>query len=360
MSKIMLVEDDNSLREIYEARLIAEGYSVVSAKDGEEALAVALKERPDLIIADVMMPKVSGFDMLDILRSTPETKNTKIIMMTALSQAEDKARAEKLGADRYLVKSQVTLEDVTREARSILDELDKQAAATVAKVEGEPATSPNSTANTPPVTPPKPTTPPAPQPEPEPEPAPATEPEPPAMPTPDPVPATPPSSPKPTVTSIPVTAAPDDDDASSDADDSTLEAKAKSLGTPAKKEKAEVKEQVDEFIASNPTLSTSPEPQQQTATDAVNSLTKSPGSSATKDEAPGRAYVGTDDSDTKPSSSLEHTKTIKPTPESERASGKPDLDALLAQEREVAGNQNTPEVNSVITPSSSGETPPSS
>lgn len=120
MSKIMLVEDDNNLREIYEARLIAEGYEIVSAKDGEEALAMAVKEKPDLIISDVMMPKISGFDMLDILRTTPETKNTKIIMMTALSQAEDKSRADKLGADRYLVKSQVTLEDVAAVAREVL------------------------------------------------------------------------------------------------------------------------------------------------------------------------------------------------------------------------------------------------
>lgn len=120
MTKIMLVEDDNNLREIYEARLLAEGYEIVSAKDGEEALAMAVKEKPDLIISDVMMPKISGFDMLDILRSTPETKNTKVIMMTALSQAEDKARADKLGADKYLVKSQVTLEDVARVAAEVI------------------------------------------------------------------------------------------------------------------------------------------------------------------------------------------------------------------------------------------------
>ncbi len=120
MSKVMLVEDDNNLREIYGARLLAEGYEIVSAKDGEEALALAVKEKPDLIITDVMMPKISGFDMLDILRSTPETKNTKVIMMTALSQAEDKSRADKLGADRYLVKSQVTLEDVAKAAKEVL------------------------------------------------------------------------------------------------------------------------------------------------------------------------------------------------------------------------------------------------
>ncbi len=125
--KIMLVEDDNNLRAIYGDRLMAEGYEIVSARDGEEALALAVKEKPSLIISDVMMPKISGFDMLDILRSTPETKDVKVIMMTALSQTEDKARADKLGADKYLVKSQVTLEDVARVVHEVLG--DQSAAA---------------------------------------------------------------------------------------------------------------------------------------------------------------------------------------------------------------------------------------
>lgn len=121
MAKIMLVEDDNNLREIYGARLLAEGHEIVTAKDGEEALATAVKEKPELIISDVMMPRISGFDMLDILRNAPETKFTKVIIMTALSQAEDKARADSLGADRYLVKSQVTLEDVARVVKDVLE-----------------------------------------------------------------------------------------------------------------------------------------------------------------------------------------------------------------------------------------------
>ena len=120
MSKIMLVEDDNSLREIYSIRLTAEGYVIVSAGDGEEALAMAVKERPDLIISDVMMPKISGFDMLDILRSTPETKDIKVIMMTALSSEDQRARGEHLGADRYLVKSQVGIEDVVNVVHEVL------------------------------------------------------------------------------------------------------------------------------------------------------------------------------------------------------------------------------------------------
>lgn len=74
----MLVEDDNNLREIYEARLQAEGYQIVSARDGEEALVVAKAEKPDLVISDVMMPKISGFEMLDILRNTDGLKEVKV------------------------------------------------------------------------------------------------------------------------------------------------------------------------------------------------------------------------------------------------------------------------------------------
>lgn len=120
MTKILLVEDDKSLREIYGVRLLAEGYDIVTAGDGEEALAMAIKERPQLIVSDVMMPKISGFDMLDILRSTSETKNIRVIMMTALSSEDQRARGEALGADRYLVKSQVGIEDVVRTVHEVL------------------------------------------------------------------------------------------------------------------------------------------------------------------------------------------------------------------------------------------------
>ncbi len=122
MAKLMLVEDDNNLREIYEARLQAEGYTIVSAKDGEEALVLAKAEKPDLIIADIMMPKISGFEMLDILRNTDGLKEVKVIMLTALGQNDDQQRANQLGADRYLVKSQVTLEDIVKVTHDLLNE----------------------------------------------------------------------------------------------------------------------------------------------------------------------------------------------------------------------------------------------
>lgn len=120
MTKILLVEDDKSLSEIYSVRLRAEGYDILSASDGEQALALAIKEVPDLIISDVMMPNISGFDMLDILRSTTETRGIHVIMMTALSSDEQRQRGMALGADRYLVKSQVGIEDVVRTVHEVL------------------------------------------------------------------------------------------------------------------------------------------------------------------------------------------------------------------------------------------------
>jgi DNA-binding response OmpR family regulator len=110
--RILLVEDDDALAHVYLTRLRAEGFDVRRVANGEDALAVALSYHPDLTLLDVMMPKVSGFDVLDILRNTPDTANLKIIMLTALSQESDKQRAETLGVDDYLVKSQVVIADV--------------------------------------------------------------------------------------------------------------------------------------------------------------------------------------------------------------------------------------------------------
>src|SRR5436190_17937839 len=84
--KILFVEDDEALASVYMMRLEAEGFQVRRVPNGEDALAAAMEYRPDLILLDVMMPKVSGFDVLDILRNTPETANIKIVMLTALSQ----------------------------------------------------------------------------------------------------------------------------------------------------------------------------------------------------------------------------------------------------------------------------------
>lgn len=110
--KILLVEDDTALASVYRSRLELEGFEVEHVGNGELALSKVIEFKPDLVVLDAMMPKVNGFDVLDILRNTPETVNIRVIMLTALSQPKDKERAEALGADDYLVKSQVVIGDV--------------------------------------------------------------------------------------------------------------------------------------------------------------------------------------------------------------------------------------------------------
>jgi two-component system, OmpR family, phosphate regulon response regulator PhoB len=121
LKRILLVEDDDSLASVYVTRLQTEGFDVRRVNNGEDALSAALSYKPDLVVLDVMMPKVSGFDVLDILRNTPETANLKIIMLTALSQESDQERAKSLKVDDYLVKSQVVIADVIERIRHHLD-----------------------------------------------------------------------------------------------------------------------------------------------------------------------------------------------------------------------------------------------
>src|SRR6476620_1356224 len=110
--RILFVEDDDALAGVYLVRLQAEGFDVKRVANGEDALAAAISYKPDLVLLDVMMPKVSGFDVLDILRNTPDTTNVKILMLTALSQESDRQKAQEMGVDDYLIKSQVVIADV--------------------------------------------------------------------------------------------------------------------------------------------------------------------------------------------------------------------------------------------------------
>ena len=115
--KILLVEDDTALIGVYQSRLELEGFDVKAVNNGEDALSAAISYKPDLVLLDAMMPKISGFDVLDILRNTPDTKDVRVIMLTALSQPKDKERAENLGVDDYLVKSQVVIGDVVERVK---------------------------------------------------------------------------------------------------------------------------------------------------------------------------------------------------------------------------------------------------
>jgi DNA-binding response OmpR family regulator len=115
--KLLLVEDDVALSAVYKSRMELEGFEIREVNNGEDALSAAIDFKPDLILLDAMMPKISGFDVLDILRNTPETAGIRIIMLTALSQPKDKERAEALGVDDYLVKSQVVIGDVVERVK---------------------------------------------------------------------------------------------------------------------------------------------------------------------------------------------------------------------------------------------------
>lgn len=111
-SRILLVEDDPGLGAAYRTRLEAEGFGVHWSLDGKSALKEAKTYDPDLILLDLIMPQISGFDVLDRLRHAPETAHTKVIILTALSKPSDMEHAKQLGANDYLVKSQAVISDV--------------------------------------------------------------------------------------------------------------------------------------------------------------------------------------------------------------------------------------------------------
>lgn len=116
-ARVLLVEDDVALQGVYQARLQADGFVVDSADDGELALAKAIELRPDLILLDLMMPKIDGFSVLGILKKTPATKDCKVIILSALSDDADQSKARELGANDYIVKAETTLNDVVARVR---------------------------------------------------------------------------------------------------------------------------------------------------------------------------------------------------------------------------------------------------
>ncbi len=111
-SRILLVEDDLDLADLYKMRLEMEGFTVKHCANGEDALQTVSEFDPHLVLLDIMMPKLDGFNVIDILRNTPDTRAVKIIVLSALGQPSDRERAKALGANDYLVKSQVLLTDV--------------------------------------------------------------------------------------------------------------------------------------------------------------------------------------------------------------------------------------------------------
>lgn len=117
---VLIVEDQAALAEVYRVRLAAEGYQVWIANDGHAAIDMARQLQPDLILLDIMLPKASGFDILETLRSHPALAGTKVVVMSALAEKVDRQRGQQLGVIQWLVKSQATLEEVVATIRSVL------------------------------------------------------------------------------------------------------------------------------------------------------------------------------------------------------------------------------------------------
>jgi len=120
--RVLLAEDDRILRKAGETSLTRKGYSVIPALDGEDALAKALAHRPDLILLDVMMPKMQGFDVLARLKSDATTRDIPVIMLSNLEQEGDIRRSIEGGARSYLVKSNVPLDALAERVAEVLNE----------------------------------------------------------------------------------------------------------------------------------------------------------------------------------------------------------------------------------------------
>jgi len=118
--KILLVEDTGSLLELYKTRFLLDNYEVLTAANGKEAIAIAKESEPNLYIVDIMLPDINGLKVIEILKKLPENSNSGFIVLTALELQEKKQEAEELGVDAFLVKSQITLEDITRTAHEVL------------------------------------------------------------------------------------------------------------------------------------------------------------------------------------------------------------------------------------------------
>ncbi|MDP1709771.1 MAG: response regulator [Candidatus Komeilibacteria bacterium] len=103
--KILLAEDDLFLRDMYAAKFAKEGIAVITAADGEKALAILRSESVDLVLLGVIMPKKDGFAVLEEIKTDPKLKNIPVVLLTNLGEVEDIKRARKLGASDYLIKA---------------------------------------------------------------------------------------------------------------------------------------------------------------------------------------------------------------------------------------------------------------
>ncbi len=120
MKKILLIEDEQALQKTVGDRLSQEGYEIISALDGEIGLNLANAKKPDLILLDLILPKIQGLDVLKKLKETKETKEIPVIILTNLEEMEKINKALELGATAYLVKANYSLEELVEKIKNLL------------------------------------------------------------------------------------------------------------------------------------------------------------------------------------------------------------------------------------------------
>ncbi len=125
MKRILFIEDESVLQKTFGEILEQEGYEVISALDGEIGLRLAKEKKPDLILLDLILPKIHGFDVLKKLKEDKETQGIPVIILTNLEGIGDVDKALELGATTYLVKAQYTLEEMVEKIKKALGENNK-------------------------------------------------------------------------------------------------------------------------------------------------------------------------------------------------------------------------------------------
>jgi len=120
MFKILLVEDDPFLSEMYTTKLTADGFEVELASDGKEALKKISATKPDLVLLDIVLPKMDGFEVLETMKKDPAMSQIIVIALTNLGQKEEVEKGLALGADDYIIKAHYTPSEVVNKVRQIL------------------------------------------------------------------------------------------------------------------------------------------------------------------------------------------------------------------------------------------------
>lgn len=120
MAKILIVEDDKFLRELITQKVLKEGYQAVEAINGEEGVAKAKEEKPDLMLLDLILPGIDGFEVLRQIRESADTVHVPVIILSNLGQKDDVERGMKLGATDYLIKAHFTPGEILAKIKSIL------------------------------------------------------------------------------------------------------------------------------------------------------------------------------------------------------------------------------------------------